>query len=444
MNRRVEAVELAYKEACELKDSIMNIAHLKDRALLESFGLQDTMSNDDTSDSEDDDDSELFEQRKEHTGVEDDMEYTRDDMSQQDEQPDITEEVKSEDLLDVLKLTKFNWFALEEAISQKFPLLPKERIGQSLLTISEQLPRLPGLSKEDNMLLQQSRQAFVLVNKSSEEEADLQDGMIVSDSDSSDAVVWKNGVSNVFDNNGRLLIEKKRASLKRKATREAKRKIMEKRFLKRRRSKRVGKIIQECPGIGEAIEEYVAQCRACADAWRRTGVVTFDGNRKVRKKATFKRIKAFLEKKYNRNFAYGSVVQMCIARNKRRRSAGRYKGLTKVVHRRARKGFNLRFNPDSHWSSALYSGLNKIQYTDGTNITNIGRDDQAGFRLVKAARLHEKGPPQHMANLRFLEHAVKPAFINPINAELKDVECIRVDGSFMRVQLTKKYSTGGL
>ena len=60
----------------------MNIAHLKDRALLESFGLQDTMSNDDTSDSEDDDDSELFEQRKEHTGVEDDMEYTRDDMSQ--------------------------------------------------------------------------------------------------------------------------------------------------------------------------------------------------------------------------------------------------------------------------------------------------------------------------------------------------------------------------
>ena len=81
MNKRVEAVELAYKEACELKDSIMNIAHLKDRALLESFGLQDTMSNDDTSDSEDDDDSELFEQRKEHTGVEDDMEYTRNDMS---------------------------------------------------------------------------------------------------------------------------------------------------------------------------------------------------------------------------------------------------------------------------------------------------------------------------------------------------------------------------
>ena len=81
---------------------------------------------------------------------------------------------------------------------------------------------------------------------------------------------------------------------------------------------------------------------------------------------------------------------MCIAGNKRRRSAGRYKGLAKVVHRRARKGFNLRFNPDSHWSSALYSGLNKIQYTDGTNITNIGRDDQAGFRLdtMSTHKLH--------------------------------------------------------
>lgn len=193
-----------------------------------------------------------------------------------------------------------------------------------------------------------------------------------------------------------------------------------------------------------------------------------------------------MEDKYKRNFAYGTVVQMCIARNKRRRSAGRYKGLAKVVHRRARKGFNPRFNPDSHWSSALYSALNKIQCTDGANITNIGRDDQAGFRLdsmtthklhatlcvsgkealttrtdyvnnypstlqttsynfpattttgeicagiVKAAGLYEKGPPQHMADLRFLEQQeiVKPAFTNPVNGVMKEVECIRVDGSF--------------
>ena len=63
MNRRAEAMELAYKEACKIKESIMNIAHLKDRALLGSLGLQDTISDNENSDSEDDD--ELSEQSKE-------------------------------------------------------------------------------------------------------------------------------------------------------------------------------------------------------------------------------------------------------------------------------------------------------------------------------------------------------------------------------------------
>ena len=41
----------------------------------------------------------------------------------------------------------------------------------------------------------------------------------------------------------------------------------------------------------------------------------------------------------------------------------------------------LKFNPDAHWSAALYNGLNHIQYKDGCNIVNINRDDAAGFRL---------------------------------------------------------------
>ena len=238
--------------------------------------------------------------------------------------------------------------------------------------------------------------------------------------------------------------------------------------------------------IGAAIDEFVAQCGAGADAWRRTGVVTFDGNKKVRKKATFRPIKDFLEKKYKRTFAYGTVVQLCIARNKRRRSAIRYQGVAKVVHKRARKGFNIRFNPDQHWSAAFYSALNNIQYTDGTNIMNLGRDDQAGFRLdtmathkshatlcisgkeslttrtdyvnnypsvlqttsynfpattntgeicagvVKAPGIFEKGPPQHMADLKMLEkeHTVQPAFVNRNTGSTKEVECVRVDGSY--------------
>ena len=153
---------------------------------------------------------------------------------------------------------------------------------------------------------------------------------------------------------------------------------MERRFLKRQSSKKVGRVVQECPEISPA---NVAQCGAGADVWRRTGVVTFNGNRKVQKKATFKRIKEFLEKRYKKSFAYGTVVQLCIARNKRRRSALCYKGIAKVVHKRAWKGFNIHFNPYHHWSAALYSALNNIQQTDGTNILKLGRDDQVGFRL---------------------------------------------------------------
>ena len=51
------------------------------------------------------------------------------------------------------------------------------------------------------------------------------------------------------------------------------------------------------------------------------------------------------------------------------------------MQRCARKGFSLKYNPDSHWSAALCGGLDYIQYKDGTRIMNVGRDDQAGFRL---------------------------------------------------------------
>ena len=95
-------------------------------------------------------------------------------------------------------------------------------------------------------------------------------------------------------------------------------------------------------------------------------------------------------KVYQRNFAFGTVVQFCVARNKRRLSAARYKGVAKDTSRRARKGFMLRFNPDAHWSSALYRSLNYLQYQDGRHIMNVNRDDAAGFRLdtMTTHRLH--------------------------------------------------------
>ena len=83
----------------------------------------------------------------------------------------------------------------------------------------------------------------------------------------------------------------------------------------------------------------------------------------------------------------------CIARNKRRMSAKRYKGLAKVITRRTHKGFAIRYNPDAHWSAALYKGLNSLQYKDGREICNINRDDASGFRLDTLATNKQHATP---------------------------------------------------
>ena len=53
-----------------------------------------------------------------------------------------------------------------------------------------------------------------------------------------------------------------------------------------------------------------------------------------------------------------------------------------MTTRRARRGFDVKYNPDCHWSGAFYCGLNYLQYTDGKNILNVNRDMQQGFALT--------------------------------------------------------------
>lgn len=172
---------------------------------------------------------------------------------------------------------------------------------------------------------------------------------------------------------------------------------------------------------------------------------------------TYKRIKEHLGTKYQTKFSHGTIAQLCVARNKRRISAKRYKGFAKVTWRRARKGFALKLNPDAHYSTAMYSGLNKLQKKDGTSSLILKRDDAARIRLdttythrqhsvlslsedvevttrsnyvnkysstlqvssymfletettlevclgvVKARQLHQKSPAQHTADLCMLE-----------------------------------------
>ena len=177
-------------------------------------------------------------------------------------------------------------------------------------------------------------------------------------------------------------------------------------------------------------------------------------------------------------------MELCIPRNRHRRSAKRYRGLANVTTRRARKGFNIRYNPDAHWSSAFYKGLNQLQYQDGSQILNINRDDAAGFRLdtittckqyatptvrgsdvlttrtdyvnkhpsviqttsynfsktnttpevcigvVKATPVHHKNPAQHYSDLMMLsqKELLQPVF-NLSAGKPKLIDCVRVDGA---------------
>jgi len=159
-------------------------------------------------------------------------------------------------------------------------------------------------------------------------------------------------------------------------------------------------------------------------------------------------------------------------------------GVAKVTTRRARKGFNIKYNPDSHWSGAFYKGLNDIEYNDGRYITIINRDDASGYRLdtltthkqhptpvvqgkdilttrtdyvnrysatlqttsynftatnttsetcvgiVKAVPLHLKNPSQHSTDLKMLEskEELQHVFFAETGVH-KLIDCVRVDGA---------------
>ena len=116
-------------------------------------------------------------------------------------------------------------------------------------------------------------------------------------------------------------------------------------------------------------------------------MVLEQGGAKKGKHLTFGRCQLLLQEHYSEPISLGSVKRLCIARNKRHRTSSWYLGLASVVSRTASKGFTVKFNPDKHWSAAFYRGLDALQYVCGRYITVINRDDQAGFRLGRAATL---------------------------------------------------------
>ena len=461
MKRNAKEVEDALDEIQCIREAIADLASVEDTALLQSFGIDvETSSTSSESESDPEEDKELS--QLEHVTVR-----------------EIFESV--DDLQGLLKKCNYNWFeflvALEKLLHKDVSPISKA-LFDAIAT---------HCNPDDMELVCQSFAAYSVTEDHQYEQnriARVINGEIVSESESDDPEAYV-GVSQPLDESGKALIAKKRRAIQRRGKRKQEKAIAEKHFLSRKGSKRVSKILKDCPDIGETIEAYVREHQVGADAWRRTGVLTFDGNTKIKEKVTYEKIRQHLQNEYHRNFSYGTVIQLCVPRNKRRQSSKRYKSVAKVTSRRARKGFNLKFNPDEHWSGAFYKGLNKLQYTDGADMVNINRDDATGFRLdtlttckqystpaiqgsevlstrtdyvnkypsvlqttsynfsrtattgelcagvVKAPKVHEKNPAQHMADLCKLENQSEliPAFVNMQTGMPKSVECIRVDGA---------------
>ena len=269
-------------------------------------------------------------------------------------------------------------------------------------------------------------------------------------------------------------IKEKVRSIKELWRNKYKKKMTALQIMRRKMSKYTKTFLDRHPEVGTVMEEYAKSCDVGADRWRRTGMITLTGDTNDSKRLTYKKLKEYLEDYYKETISKGTVVQLCAVKNKRILSSKRYKVVANITFRKARKGFNLKKNPDDHYSRSLYRNLDVIQQR--TDHFLLGRDDQAGFRLdttythkqygslnttntittrtdfvnknatilqitsynfpstknnhelcagvVKGSMVHQKNPSQHMADLYMLEE--KEEFRSVFG---KQGEMIRADGA---------------
>ena len=69
-------------------------------------------------------------------------------------------------------------------------------------------------------------------------------------------------------------------------------------------------VIDRFPEIGKQFRIMYRNVMSVPIHGHRSGVLTFDGNIHVKKKATYSRIREHLQIKYHHHFSYGTVVQL--------------------------------------------------------------------------------------------------------------------------------------
>ena len=351
-NRLKSEVEGALQKACEIRNEVLEIAAVEERAFLRTLGVDISSSSESevdleassscewTSHSEefdtengdiskrhsdgkpfDSDALTLYSHTEEMTAEDTGLQLDPDTGPNKEVVPSQVFTPPSNDHLALLLWEhKLNWFAFVHKLTLLIRQYSTDLIDQVLLEFAHNIAFMD-FSEEEERKVEQSRQAYLMQSRL---QAPVnQDVIVVTDSESDDPDEWLS-VKQLNSREGLAMIKKQRHILHCRTKRRVAKELARNCLLKRKLPKRVSAILKEFPSIGTDIEAYVRSKRCGADAWRRTGVITFDGNRRRGPKVSYRRIQQHLQGKYNTiKISYGTVVQLCTVRNKRKLSAKR-------------------------------------------------------------------------------------------------------------------------
>lgn len=205
-----------------------------------------------------------------------------------------------EHLLLILRENELNWFALVTRLRTLLQNYSEDTLAYALTQFSDHLSNMD-LTEEEQRKVELSKQVYL---EHERYRAIHDESRLAIDSDSDNPDDWL--TQHLEDH-----VKKQRQLLRRKTKRINASKKAEQKLLQRKVPKAVSRVLTKFPNMGKDIEEFVRSRKVGADAWRRTGVLTFDGNSRTGPKVTYKRIQEHLQKKYRCKFGYGTIVQMC-------------------------------------------------------------------------------------------------------------------------------------
>ena len=204
-----------------IKESIENIARTKDKALVSSLGFDVSESEEETDQSSGEDDCDTDDQAKYLTLN--------------------NHNVEESTLLDILKESDFNWYRFVMILRDVMKDMGEETFNEVLNDFGKRISSL-GLSQHEQMITEQSRQAYLITTEVSKREGAAAEEIIVSSvkqrvssENSENELLARNGIpDSPTDERVAALLKKRRAALWRREVSKSKGKIAAQRFLRRR------------------------------------------------------------------------------------------------------------------------------------------------------------------------------------------------------------------